>query len=199
MPEPRSTAHKKGVEDPFDVINIARVRNGRISKHVTEDLPWDAFSFEPFEKKTAKDRERRRRINPIHPVLRKWISQRPADEREQILVGFHEDLRLPRFPDPQPDRTRRSAANREATRSAQRLVKEITAARAERHAEFSREVRRLKCRIRESFWIVNAVLVDAPLSAVERLAERDDVLYVEPRFGGEVPPQNTNANDDVDD
>jgi hypothetical protein len=199
MPEPRSTAHDKGVEDPFDVINIARVRNGRISKHVTDDLPWDAFSFETFEKKRARDREPRRRINPVHPVLRKWIAQRDGDEREQLLVGFYEDLRLPRFPDLQPDETRRSAANREAARNAQRLVKEITATRTERQAELSRELRRLKCRIRESFWIVNAVLVDAPLSAVKRIAERDDVLYVEPRFGGEVPPQNANPNDDVDD
>jgi serine protease AprX len=199
MPEPRRTAHEKGVEDPFDVINIARVRNGRISKRVAEDLPWSAFSFAPFEKKRAKDRGSRRRVNPIHPVLRKWIAQRPGDEREQVLVGFYEDLRLPRFPEPQPDETRRSAANREAARNAQRLVKEITAARSERHAELLRELRALKCRTRESFWIVNAVLVDAPLSAVKRLAERDDVLYVEPRFGGEVPPQNANPNDDVDD
>jgi len=43
------------------------------------------------------------------------------------------------------------------------------------------------------------MLVDVPLEAVSKLAERDDVLYVEPRFAGEEPPQNTNANDDVDD
>jgi serine protease AprX len=199
VPEPRSVAHEKGVEDPFDVVNVARVRRGRISKHAAEDLSWDAFSLEPFEKKRGRDRERRRRPQPIHPVLRKWMSERSGDEREQVLVTFRDDLRMPRFPDPQPEETRRSVANRGAGRNAQRLVKEISAARAERYAELSRELRELKCRARESFWIVNGMLVDAPLGAVSKLAEREDVLYVEPRFAGEEPPQNANANDDVDD
>jgi serine protease AprX len=198
MPESRSTAHE-GVEDPFDVVNVARVRRGKISKLTAERLSWNAFSFEPFEKKKARDRQRRRRPHPIHPVLRKWIAERPADEREPVLVTFRDDLRMPRFPDPQPEETRRSAANRGALRHAQRLVKEITTARAERGAELTRQLRELRGTPRESFWIVNAMLVDMPLGAISRLVEREDVLYVEPRFAGEQPPQNANANDDVDD
>jgi len=199
VPEPRSIAHERGVEDPFDVVNVARVRRGKISKHAAEDLPWQAFSFLPFGKKRAKDRQRRRALDPIHPVVRRWVSERSGDDREQLLVGFRDDVAMPRFPDPQPDETRRSGANRRTGRNAQRLVKEVSAARAERYAELSRELRELGCRSRESFWLVNAMLVDAPLGAVEKLAGRDDVLYVEPRFAGEEPPQNANANDDVDD
>jgi serine protease AprX len=197
--EPRNVAHEKGLEDPFDVVNVARVRKGKIVKHVTEDLRFDAFSSVPFEKKEAKDKERRRRPNPIHPVLRKWISDRSGDEREQLLVTFRDDVRIPRFPDPQPDETRKSAANRRAGRNAQGLVKEISAAREERYAELSRELRELRCRPRETFWIVNSILADVPLSVVSKLVERDDVLFVEPRFAGEEPPQNSNPNDDVDD
>jgi subtilisin family serine protease len=199
VPRPKNLAHEKGIEDPFDVVNIARLTRGKISRRAAKELSWDAFSFEPFEKKRAKDRERRRRPHPIHPVLRKWMSERSGDEREQVLVSFRDDLRLPRFPDPQPEETRRSAANRAAGRNAQRLAKEIAAARAERYEELSRELRELKCRPRESFWLVNSMLVDVPLSAVSKLADRDDVVYVEPRFAGEEPPQNANANDDVDD
>jgi serine protease AprX len=199
VPEPRSIAHKKGVEDPFDVVHVARVRKGRISKRAVEELPWSAFSWEPFERKQAKDRPRRRRPQPIHPLLGKWMSERSGEDREQVLISFRDDLHMPRFPDPEPDETRRSAANRGASRNAQRLVKEVSAARAERYDELSRELRELKCEPRETFWIVNSMLVDMPLEAVSKLAERDDVLYVEPRFAGEEPPQNTNANDDVDD
>jgi serine protease AprX len=199
VPEPRSIAHEKGVEDPFDVVHVARVRKGKISKHAVEDLPWSAFSSEPFEKKQAKDRPRRRQLEPIHPLLGQWITERSGGDREQVIVSFRDDLRMPRFPDPEPEETRRSAANRGAGRNAQRLVKEVSAARAERYDELSRELRELKCEPRETFWIVNSMLVDVPLEAVSKLAERDDVLYVEPRFAGEEPPQNTNANDDVDD
>lgn len=199
VPESRSIVHAKGVEDPFDVVHVARVRRGKISKHAVEELSWDATSFEPFEKKRAKDRERRRRLDPIHPVLREWIGARSGDEREQVLVNFRDDLKVPRFPDPQPDETRKSAANRGALRNANRLVKEIAAGRAERHAEITRELRELRCKTLESFWIVNGLLVEMPLAAVSKLAEREDVLFIEPRFGGEEPPQNVNPSDDVDD
>jgi hypothetical protein len=46
----------------------------------------------------------------------------------------------------------------------------------------------------ERFWIINGGVVDMPLGSVERLAQREDVVSVEPRFSGEEPPQ-----DEVDD
>ena len=50
----------------------------------------------------------------------------------------------------------------------------------------------------ETFWLVNSVLVRMPLGRVSALANRDDVMYVEPKNPGEKPPQAT-PNDDVDD
>lgn len=199
MPEPRNAAHEKGIEDPFDVVHVARVRKGKISKLTVEELPWSAFTYAPFEKKRTRDREREREVDPIHPVLQTWLSEGAGDRREQLLITFREDLRIPRFPDPQPDQTRRSAANRRAAAVGERLAKEISTARADRYKELARELGELGCRQRDTFWLVNGMLVDAPLEAVKRLAARDDVVYVEPRFAGELPPQNANANDDVDD
>ena len=41
--------------------------------------------------------------------------------------------------------------------------------------------------------------VDMPLGAVARLAERPDVVYIEPDDTGTEPPQNANNNDDLQD
>lgn len=41
--------------------------------------------------------------------------------------------------------------------------------------------------------------VDMPLGAVARLAERADVVYIEPDDTGTEPPQNANNNDDLQD
>lgn len=199
MAESRRTKRPQNVEDPFNCINIARVRKGRISQLRVAEVPWDAFSFASFEKKKPKDREPKRRPQKIHPLLRQWIRVRAGDEKEQILINFRDDVRLPRFPDPAPNESRRSAANRRALQEARRLVNDIATRRADRYKELSRELRELKCKPIERFWLINALLVEMPLSTVSRLAKREDVLYVEPRFSGEEPPQNSNPNDDVDD
>ena len=98
MPERQSIAHEKGVEDPFDVVNIARVRKGKISKLTTEPLAWDAFQD------SSRSRRKKRVIasggavrSRSHPVLRKWIAERP-DDREQVLVSFRDDLNCRAFP-----------------------------------------------------------------------------------------------------
>jgi hypothetical protein len=197
--EDQKLLHKRGVEDPFNLIHTARIRKGKISKRTVAEIPWQAFSIEPFEKKRARDRERKRPDTKVHPLLETWLRDRDPDERVQLLVRLRDDLRMPRFPEPTPEQTRRAAANREALRNAQTLVKEIVAEREEGYGELTRELRELKARPRERFWIVNALLVDVPLRSVSGLTRREDVVYVEPRFSGEPPPQNTNPNDDVDD
>ena len=189
----------RGDEDPLNLIHIARVQKGKITRRTVEDVPWDAFSSEPFEKKKSKDRERKRRPEKLHPLLRQWLEERGGDARDQFIVGFRDDLVIPRFPDPVPDEARKSSANRAALQRARQLVKEITERRTERYDELERELRELKAKPLERFWLINALLVDMQLGAVARLAEREDIVYVEPRFSDEEPPQNANPNDDVDD
>jgi hypothetical protein len=154
----------------------------------------------PFEKKKAEDKEKERRPEKIHPLLNKWLAERKADETEEIIISFQEDISIPRFPQPETDQTRKSAANKRALKQAEKLVEEIKERRAARYKETVGELRkRYQCKVREEFWLINAILVQMPLSPVRELAKRDDVEFIEPRHSGEKPPQNANANDDVDD
>jgi serine protease AprX len=185
-------------EDPFNLIHRARLKKGRTSNVSHEELTWDAFSREPFEKKKATDEERTRSLVKIHPVLEKWIAERAGDT-EHVLVNFRDDLRIPRFPEPTFEQPRSSAVNKKASSLAQRLVGQIQERRASRYKQLTQDLREYKARVLETFWLVSAALVEMPLSGVRDLAKRDDVLFIEPRYAGEEPPQNTNANDDVDD
>lgn len=56
-----------------------------------------------------------------------------------------------------------------------------------------------QAKVIETFWLINGMLAELPLSAVRELAARSDVLYVEPNEAGSAPPQDGNANNDVDD
>jgi hypothetical protein len=188
------------VEDPFNRVNTALVENGRITKFSPGEIPREAFSDKPFERKGAEDAQPERPREKIHPVLKKWVMERPGDETELILVNFRDNLRIPRFPQPITDEIRDSRANTKAMTRAEQLVAEIKERRAETYRRLVEELGdRYKAQVLETFWLIQAVLVKVPLGAVSALAERQDVLYVQPKNAGEEPPQNANNNDDVDD
>jgi hypothetical protein len=186
-------------EDPFNLVHRARLRKGRVSQYTATQIPWHAFYHEPFEKKTAKDRAKKRRPEKLHPVLKEWLANRAAVETEQVLITFYDELTIPRFPEPDIGKPHTAAVNKTARRQAQQLVREIQARRAAKYEKLTSELgKRYRAKIVETFWLIDGVLAEMPLGMVAGLAAREDVAYIEPRHSGEKPPQNANANDDVD-
>jgi len=187
-------------EDLVNVVNVARIEEAKIVESYVEELPEDAFSSEPFEEKEERDGGEPRPPEKIHPVLAESIANRPGDETEQILICFVDPIQIPRFPSFRPDEPRDSGVNKEISARAEEMVRAIQGLREQGYAALERELTdRHRANVLERFWLVNAMLVEMPLGAVRELADREDVLYVEPRFAGEEPPQNANPNDDVDD
>jgi len=186
-------------EDPFDLVYSARLKKGKTSKFSADRLPWDAVSFVPFEKKQAEDRERRRRKNKLHPELRRRARKAKRGERIEVVITFQDELIIPRFPEANTDEARNSAYNKRALREASSLVDQVAERRAGRYRQFARELKRDNLKVLETYWLISGMLVDMPLSRASKLAERDDVVYLEPRLTSEKPPQNTNPDDDVDD
>lgn len=200
MPEQQDGYEPQRGEDPFNLVHSARIQKGRIQRSAVSELPWDAVSNAPFEKKRTRERARRpRRTSKLHPLLARWIRER-SGEREELIITFRDDLTIPRFPDPATDEARDSDTNRRAHRGADALVKEITARRAESYEPIAADLReRGRVEVRETYWLLKAMLVTMPLERVEAVAEREDILYVQPRYAGEEPPANANPSDDVDD
>ena len=187
-------------EDPFNIINRVLIEKGKIKESSTKKIPWYAFSYRKFDKKEPIDKRRKPRRTKIHPLLRKWVRYRSGKEREQLIVNFVEDIIIPRFPELDASQKRDSDKNKELMAEAEKLVKEIKERRNQTHKKWIEDFgSKHQIRFIESFWLINAILVEMPLEAVPELAKRDDVSYIEPRYAGEKPPQNTNANDDVDD
>jgi serine protease AprX len=188
-------------EQPFNQIVSAHLAGGQIVDFSIEELPRDAFSEEPLEveKEEEEEKEEERPPEKIHPVLRTLLDERP-DDREQLLINLRDDMTLPRFPEPAMDEPRESETNRAVLQRSEELIREITNRRAENYERVTQELsENYEFEVLETYWLVNTMLVEMPLSAVSDLAEREDVVSVEPRYTGEEPPQNPNPNDDVDD
>jgi serine protease AprX len=196
----RTTLEPGESEDPFNVINVAAIEDAKIVELNVEELPEDAFSSEPFEEKETEDGEEPRPPEKIHPVLAESIANRPGDTMEEILINFVDPIQIPRFPSLNPDESPDSEINKEISARVAEMVQAIQELREPNYAIVERELaERHGATVLERYWLINGLLVEMPLGAVPELAEREDVLSVEPRFAGEEPPQNTNPNNDVDD
>ncbi len=193
IPEPREN------EDPFNLVNTAMIENGKIIQFSAADLPKEAISQEPFERKQPEDEGEVRPVEKIHPVLKKWLEERPGEQKERLMINFRDEMRIPRFPEPAIDQPREAAINKRALARAQELIRQIQERRSQNYKRLADELgSRYQAQVLETFWLINGMVVEIPLGAVRALAEREEVSYVEPQNAGEQPPD-ANPNNDVDD
>jgi serine protease AprX len=180
-------------ELPLNHIVTIHLEDGRIVHSSTEELPRDAFSEEPLEvdpftaerkEYEAREEGERPRREKIHPQLIRRLNERPAaDDREQFLITLRDDMTLPRFPAPAIYEPRESETNRAVMQRTEELIREITNRRADNYERVIRELSEsYEFEVLETYWLVNALLVEMPLAAVYGLARREDVLSVEPRY-----------------
>jgi hypothetical protein len=138
---------------------------------------------------------------------------RPATERVEVLITLREELRLPRFPEFQGERgggdlvamavappdSAGGPSAAERSRASDALVAQI---RAQRQPTYDRLrnawTASFGIEVKKTFWLISGMLVEMPLGRVAALSEQADVVFVEARFGNDVPPD-ANAANDVED
>jgi hypothetical protein len=176
-------------EDPTGVVYSVEIRDGKPYKPKAFELGDDAVSrFRPRRKKTDEEKPSDK-VDKVHPLLREWLATRDPDERHELVVVARENMQIPRFPEPAGDEPRTSRVNQRVLKRAAALVEEISAKRREGQNELIRLTEELDGKLVEQFWLVNAVLAEMPLWAVEKLEATDEILSIEPRYSEEKPPQ----------
>ncbi|OEJ43018.1 hypothetical protein AR457_01800 [Streptomyces agglomeratus] len=181
-------------EDAFDLVYRADRREGAAAGIEVHPLPGDARYYDKGRPKYLDEPEPQHARDKIDLKLREWLADRSGDEYEQIVVVFADSLTIPRFPEPATGEPRDSDLNRRLLERAQELVRSVEAQRAPGYERLEAELAQYEATPLERFWIINGLVVEMPLRAVERLARRDDVVSVEARYSGEEPGQ-----DEVDD
>lgn len=197
---PTDPVKLREAEDPFNQLFTAVLQGGKVAKFSAVQIPKEAFAVQPFPKDKPEKAAPEPRRDKIHPLVREWLRTRSPNEPENLVVTFKDTLNIPRFPEPAIFEPRDSDTNRKAQARADALIRTIQEQRAAAFKPLVAEMSdRFKARVIETFWLVNSMAVNMPLGVVGPLAERQDVLYVEPVQTRDLPPQNANANDDVQD
>lgn len=134
-------------------------------------------------------------ITKISPVLEQWLREMDENDFVKIIISFKEDLRIPLLPDLQPNEKRGDP-------NSQRAVA-ISALKRERSSAQHILLDKLKNYGRfqalRGFWIVNSVIVNVQIGEIKKLSRADFVIYLQPKRGGEAPPSDLIAGNDVED
>ena len=194
--DPWPAQRSRESEDPFNQIHTALVEGAHVTSYSAMELPAGSTIKVEIPQKPPGDAVPLRPVNRIHPLLRQWMNERPA-ATEPLLITLRDDLGVPRFPEPATLELRDSSTNRQLQTRNVEIIGGLQARRAEQQKAFVAEIDRgARDRTRggvqfiESFWLVNTVLVKAPLAAIPLFLQRPEVLYIEPQLTGEKPPAN---------
>ena len=103
-----------------------------------------------------------------------------------LVITFQDDLTIPRFPEP-ADQTQDSQT--QAAAASAQLQSSIQQQRAPAYSALTQELAQsYGAQVLQTFWLIKAMVASMPLGAVQAVAARPDVLYVEPENAGDVPP-----------
>ncbi len=203
--EPQLAASLDGSEraDPSRVVYAVEISEGKPASFAMTKEPEGARKADViFKKKISRaDRPKTQAPDPllkINPALRKEIASMDAGKRIEALIVFDDPVGIPRFPEPAAGERGQTGAERNYAARREEIVKTLQARRAADEQPLA-ALRQYEAKILERFWLINAVLVDIPAGAIEKLAADARVLAIDPSATDIPPPQNADTSDDVDD
>ncbi|TVZ41792.1 subtilase family protein [Alteromonadaceae bacterium 2753L.S.0a.02] len=209
------SANLVGAEDASDVVYSGILEDGKVVKNKKKNLdksainknatPMVAITKLESQKLLTSKSAKSASAEKIHPALKSKIadyklreqqnSLRSSDYGDQrVLVTFKETFKMPRFPNPDTRLSRSDAYNIERAERAEQLVGEIKSLRAVQQERLAASLyHNHNAQMVSSFWLINALVLDVPVSELEALSRRADVIYMEPAVDGAEPPASSVA------
>ena len=198
-PPPQPPPYLRETEDVSNQVFAAEIRKGRVVRVLGDRDPPRGVLPRALREEQGRTAGGPPGAREDPPPASAVVGHSPGSDTVTVVVNFRDDFRIPRFPEP-ANEARDSVRNQRALRRAEALVAEIIGRRAAGYKEIARTLQEAyKAEVEGTFWLVKAVTAKMPLETVRRLAERKDVMYLEPEQTEDKPPQDANANNDVDD
>lgn len=197
-----------GHEDAFNFIHRVEIdaKGGTGGHQVLRIAPGNLGFEAPIDRKPASELAPpppRRPPSKVHPLLAEWIAGRNATEEVEIIVHFDDSLKIPRLPALPAGVDRDSPEAKPYVEARRHVIDEIRKLREQRQRAALDKIaadertKGRKFNVLESFWLTNAAIVRMPIGAAKALSEQPEVLYLQPRFAGEKPPQDANPDNDA--
>lgn len=189
--------------DPSRVIYTVEISEGKPASFTLAQEPDGARRSDVVIKKKISrlDRVKAPKDDPrlkINPLVRKEIASIDPGQRIEVLVVFEDPVGVSRFPEPATGERGADGADRRFSARREEIIKSLEARRAADQEPVA-ILREVGAEIIERFWLINAVKVQMPAGAIEKLAANALVLAIDPTATDIPPPQDADATNDVDD
>jgi serine protease AprX len=183
------------LEDPFNIINFVALDEEAkiIEPHTRTRIPRENIRVEQIPEKEIPEEEVGPEPGKVHPTLLTLLNEDP-EAVVPVLVNLQDNLEIPRFPDLPSGAARESNVGQLVIEERKKLIEKLLKARIRAQAP----LKAFPMRVQEQFWIVNAFLAEIAMRDISLLAEFPEVLFIQPQFGGEEPPDHDgNPNNDT--
>ena len=181
--------------DPENVGWSAAIEEGSLTGVVQRNIPAEAFSKHVIDAPKGNPEQLASPRPKIHPELLSTMESRAPSELLEMVVVFEEDTPIPPMANLDVTLPRSAPENASRLREIDAAINTVRNARSlkqtEKRAMLGRD---FGGRVIDCFWLINGMVVELPLSAVNGLAQRPDVLSIEPRQKAVPPPGHGTAN-----
>ena len=112
-------------EDAFNLVVGGAIKDGRLDNVTFGRIPKSGFSREPIPRKDESGAPVAEPVQKVHPVLNRWLAERPSTNVVRVMIHLVDDLRVPRFPEPAMDQPKDSRTNQAALLRASQIVERL--------------------------------------------------------------------------
>ena len=166
-------------QDPLNIIYTVDLDGANPGRVRVDELKDEYISTDnEFEPKVDDTNAKPPLDRPkIDAELLDLLTEKGGDHRARVMITFASKVRVPRFPEPAGDEPRDSDANKRVLGRTAQIIGELRQERSELYQQRSRRLKQLNIDTIETYWLIDAMLVDMPLGALEELSEWPDTIF----------------------
>lgn len=183
-------------EDPANVVYSAEFEDGKIITAGQTELGKDAFGRAELKPKELKE-DRLPSHGKLQPELRRVLETGDPKQPVEVVVKYADALEIPTFPMPVLDEDRTSPRNQQLLKTAQAMIADIKAKRAEAYRRQAAQLEKLGGKVLDTYWLIQGAHVRLPLGAIRALEISDELDYIELADGVAKPPADANPDNDL--
>ena len=189
-------------QDPLNIIyavDLDGAKPGRLHiAQINEKLITRGNTFKPKKNDTQAEPPINR--PKIDTELQKLLSTKGSDYRTRVMISFTSKIRVPRFPEPVANEPRNSKSNQKVLERTSKIIANLKQQRSESYARRGEKLEQYKIKTIETYWLIDAMLVDMPLGALKELNEWPETVFFGLNETNYPPPApDGNNNNDVQD
>ena len=189
-------------QDPVNIIYTVDMEEAKPGRLRVSEINKNYISrnnkFKP--KKDDTDGKPPNTRPKIEAELRELLNKKGNNFRTQVMIAFTNKVRVPRFPEPVADEPRKSKANQKVLARSSQIIATLKQKRAKLYGRRAKKLEPFKIKIIETYWLIDAMLVDMPLGALKELNEWPETIFFGLNETNYPPPvPDGNNNNDVQD